>query len=101
MRRLRQDLRAFIGKVLIDNVFGFRLAIHDASRGLGPIVAFFPGRPVPLRIKTVQLVRASADIGVEGKLGRVCLFLEDVLREDPGAAPAVEEGSVEAGVWLL
>ncbi len=80
---------------------GYRFAIHDAGRALVPIFAFFPGCPEPLGIKAVQLVWTAAYIWIEGKQSRIGFLLEDVLGHDPGAAPAVEEGGVEAGVGLL
>ena len=101
MRQLRQDLSAFSVKSLDDDVLGLRLAIHDPGRALVPIFASFPGRPEPLWIKAVQLVRTAAYKRIVGKLDRVFLLLEDVLGHDPGAAPAVEEGGVEAGVGLI
>ena len=99
--QLGQDLRAFVGKVLIDDVPGLRLAVHDTGRALIPVFTLLPGCPASLGIKAVQLVRAAAYIRIEGELNRVLLLLEDVLGEDPGAAPAVEEGGVEARVGLL
>ena len=96
MIQLRQDLSAFIVKELKDDVFGFRLAIHHAGGTFIPVLTFFPGRPAPLRIKAVQLVRTATYIRIKGKQHRIFFLLEDVLGHDPGAAPAVEEGGVEA-----
>src|SRR4051812_43819747 len=101
MRQLRQNLRALVGKELEDDVVGLRLAVHDAGRALVPILTSFPGCPAPLRIEAVQFVRTAADIWVEGELNWVFLLLKDVFGEDAGAAPAVEEMSVEARVGLL
>ena len=94
-------MSAFIVKGLEDDVFGLGLAIEDTGGAFIPVLTFFPGCPVPLRIEAVQLVRTTAYIRIEGKQDRICLLLEDVLGHDPGAAPAVEEVGVEAGVGLL
>src|SRR5690606_35626983 len=84
-----------------DDVLGYRLAVHDAGRAFIPVFTFFPGCPTSLGIKTMQLVRAAAYIRIKGELNRIILLLKDVLGEDSGAAPTVEEGGVEARIGLL
>jgi len=49
----------------------------------------------------MQLIRAAADVRVEGELDRIFLLLKDVLGEEASAAPAIEEGGMEAGVGLF
>ena len=49
----------------------------------------------------MQLVRTTAYIRIEFEQDRIICLLKDVLGHDPGAAPAVEEGGVEAGVGLV
>ena len=98
--QLREDLGALIGKVLIDDVLGLRLAVHDAGRAFIPVIAFFPGSPEPLGIKAVQLVGTAADERVELEVDLVTFLFEDVLGHDPRAAPAVKEAGVEARIGL-
>ena len=101
MCQLSQDLGAFVGKVLEDDVLGLRLAEQDARRALVPVFPLLPDRPEPVRIKAVQLVRPGADERIELERHRICHRLKDVLGHDPGAAPPVEEGRVEPRVRLL
>src|SRR5437868_14191881 len=101
MRQLRQDLCAFVGNELENDVMGLGFDVQDARRAFIPILTSFPCCPAPLRIKAVQLIRPAAHIGIEGELNWAYLLLKDVLGEDAGAAPAVEEMSVEARVSLL
>ena len=85
VRQLRQDLGAFVGEVLEDDVLGLGLAKHDAGRALVPVRTLFPDRPEAGGVKAVQLVGAGADKRVELEGDRVVHLFPDVLGHDPGA----------------
>ncbi len=55
MRQLGQDLGAFIGEVLEDDVLGNRLAIEDAGWAVLPIIPLLPDGPEAGFIKLCSL----------------------------------------------
>src|SRR5271157_4045864 len=78
----------------IRDIFRARLAETGECRLL-PVVALLPDEPGAVRVKALERVGTDAYRRIEVVFAGFRLLLEDVLRHDPGRAPAYRKGRVE------